>query len=373
MKQGKSLRLVMHIGPHKTATTYLQANFHANAEPLLERGWLYPAIGERVGTAHHDLADHEEQFLQRDGDAYRDFLKTLQKADDTGLDVLLSSEGFRRWKAKHFRAITEIIGKRSLHVVYTLRDPLDSIYSMWAQKASMGPEPSLPEWTERLLRNPLRSNYMNPLIEIRPVLSLPGVGYTVLLYDEIRRQNLDIYSYFLQAALGIDDLTATIPSANERLPIELTEFIRLLAKKSRLPTGRANSRKAVHIGQAVKFLFSLQEKQRIVDTIRDAGTGARRTMTVPRQSESFRTVERRLLRVLREHMHPHPEGNRIFLRRPAEWTYYDEEELLKIPEVQELMRSALAKTRSTYPPLAALNLGKRVLVNWRKLKKKIAF
>lgn len=373
MKQDKPLRLVMHIGPHKTATTYMQANFHHNANRLRERGWLYPAIGERVGIAHHDLSDHEAQFLKRDGAAYSDFLKVLQNADREGLNILLSSEGFRRWKKEHFQAVAEMIGNRSLQLVYTLRDPLDTIYSLWAQKAGMGSAPSLPQWMEKPLRNPLRAPYLNPLREIRPVLALPGVDYKVLLYEEIRRQKLDIFAYFLETALDIHDLKATKPSTNERLPIEMTEFIRLLAKDSRFPTGKSNSRKALHIGQVVRYLFTPEEKARIVDAIASDGASARRTLVLQRESEDFRTVEARLLSTLRERMHPRPAGDRIFARHAAEFAYYDEEELRRVPAVQELLQTALQKTRKTYPPLAAMNIGKRMLVKWRKLRKRVRF
>lgn len=373
MTRDKPLRLVMHIGPHKTATTYMQANFHHNADRLLERGWLYPAIGERVGIAHHDLSDHEDQFLKRKGKAYADFVKVLQKADREGLNILLSSEGFRRWKKEHFQAVAEIIGHRSLHLVYTLRDPLDTIYSLWAQKASMGSAPSLPKWMEKPLRSPLHATYMNPLKEIQPVLSMPGVDYKILHYEEIRKQKLDIYTYFLETALDIHDLHATRPPANERLPIEMTEFIRLLSTESGFPTGKSNSRKALHIGQVMRYLFTPEEKTRIVETIAGTGASARRMLALPRQSKNFLIVEKRLLTALREHMYPRPAGDWIFARHAAEFAYYDDEELRKIPAVQELLQSALKKTRKTYPPLAAMNIGKRILVKFRKIRKRVRF
>ncbi|SOC35154.1 hypothetical protein SAMN05892877_101212 [Rhizobium subbaraonis] len=373
MKQHEQLRLVMHIGPHKTATTYMQANFHHNAEDLQRRGWLYPVVGERVATAHHDLSDNEGQFLRRKGKAFEDFLKVIRKADREGLNVLLSSEGFRRWKKEHFEAIREIIGERRLHVVYALRDPLDTLYSFWAQKASMGPAPSLPAWIARPLKNPSRATYLNPLREIGPVMELPGIDYTVLLFEEIRRRKLDIYAYFLQTVLDIQDMKATRPPANERLPIELTEFIRMLAKDSGFPTGRGNSRKALHIGQVIRFLFTPEEKTRIVATIAENAAGARRTLTLPRETRHFRNTERRLVSTLGSRMHPLPESGNIFVQTPATYTYYDEDELRQVPAVRELLQSAMRKTRKTYPPLAAMNIGKRMLVNWRKIRKHVRF
>jgi hypothetical protein len=36
--------LVVHIGPRKTATTYLQRNFYLRRAELLAKGWLYPVL-----------------------------------------------------------------------------------------------------------------------------------------------------------------------------------------------------------------------------------------------------------------------------------------------------------------------------------------
>ncbi|MGS7457465.1 hypothetical protein, partial [Mycobacterium tuberculosis] len=54
---------VLHVGPHKTATTWLQRNFHHNAGALEKAGWLYPQTGERVAVAHHDLSDNQKEIL----------------------------------------------------------------------------------------------------------------------------------------------------------------------------------------------------------------------------------------------------------------------------------------------------------------------
>ena len=54
---------VLHVGPHKTATTWMQTNLHFNAAALEKAGWLYPQVGERVVIAHHDLSDHPAEIL----------------------------------------------------------------------------------------------------------------------------------------------------------------------------------------------------------------------------------------------------------------------------------------------------------------------
>ncbi|MCF3643365.1 sulfotransferase domain-containing protein, partial [Rhizobium sp. TRM95111] len=331
---GGRLRVVMHIGPHKTGTTYMQANFWHHAKALQERGWLYPAIGERVGIAHHDLADNGHHFLKQEGHAYDDLKRVIEQADERKLNVLLSSEGFRRWKPQHFKAIRRMIGNRSLEIVYTLRDPYDMFYSFWAQKVKNGATFSLPEHMRQHFTDPFASHLLNPLIEIEPVLKLKGARYTVLLYDRLRREKRDICQFFLEKILGVGDLVPVQDAAaNERLPLEMTEFLRLLSKDSGHPRGRVQARRGLHIGDVLRFLFTAREKKRIAETIRRQGVAARHVKTLSRSTPEFIALEKRLRRRLRGVMRPPPRGRRLFSQEPATWAYYEEQELRQVPDV----------------------------------------
>ena len=52
-------RVIIHVGPHKTATTTIQNFFTRNYGPLAELGCLYPRAGRAAGTKlvhyHHPL------------------------------------------------------------------------------------------------------------------------------------------------------------------------------------------------------------------------------------------------------------------------------------------------------------------------------
>ncbi|QRM54551.1 sulfotransferase domain-containing protein [Sinorhizobium sp. BG8] len=365
----KPLRLVMHIGPHKTGTTYMQANFRHRRKSLRRRGWLYPSISVRSALAHHDLSDDGEHLVAREGRSYRDFMLVLEKADREGLNIILSSEGFRKWKPAHFAAVKEIIGTRELDIVYMLRDPYDSFYSWWAQQVKMGMTQSLPEWMSRHFDNPLHSRLLNPVREIRPVFETAGVNYTILLYDELRRKKIDIFEYFLSTVLGIDDLRASKPSNNIRHPIEITEFIRLLSKDSGHPSGKEHTRTKIHIGDVLKLLFNKEEKAEIVNSIRDAAAPAKRTLELERTTPEFLHIERHLIHRYKSIMSPPPEGGQLFSREPARWTYYDEAELRRNPAFVKLLKKGLRKTRPTNPALIITNLKKLIRYHRRSLKK----
>lgn len=366
MSSGKPRRLVMHIGPHKTATTYMQSNFKHHADGLRQRGWLYPAIGERVGSAHHDLSDQGSQFVRRAGPRYEDFRRVIAKADAEELDVLLSSEGFRKWKPAHFQAIQDVIGARKLHLVYALRDPLDMFYSFWAQKVKTGMVLSLPERMEKHFPDPMRSHLLNPLVEIEPLVRNTTADLTILLYDELRRRKLDIYSVFMEEVLGIRDLPpAERPSSNERLPIEMTEFIRLLSVENEAFGGRGR----LHMGDAIRYLFSAEEKAEVLRVMAVAAPTARRIEEIPRENRDFVAVENRLVEKLGSRMYPPPEDGRLFSREPARWVHYDQAELRKVPDVAAFLEKARRKTRSNNPAVIAANLTKSLIIRGRAIRK----
>ena len=358
--------MVLHVGPHKTATTYLQTNFHAQRSALRRRGWLYPATGERVGVAHHDISDHREHLIAGEGSARADLIRIVE-ASRKGFDVLLSSEGFRRWRPQHYEALRQIAQPHELRLVYALRDPMSVMYSLWAQAVKLGATEDLPSWVERHRRKNERSRILNPLIEIEPMMRR-GLPYSFLLYDEIARRQLDIFSVFCEEILGVSGLKPVKGAdANERLPIEMTEFIRLLSARSPHIEGG----ETLHIGESVRYLLSAEERRMIVETVRTDGAAARRTLEISRQSREALALEERLLVKLRPQMRPLPQRDRIFKSEAETWTYYDGAALAATPAVAELLELAARRTAADTLRLRVANGAKRLLQHGRRLRKRM--
>ncbi|HVV92000.1 MAG TPA: hypothetical protein VHD15_01150 [Hyphomicrobiales bacterium] len=363
----RPLRLVVHVGPHKTGTTYLQSNFSRRAAELRARGWLYPALGERIASAQHDLAESGAAFLAGQGRAVDEFRRVLGRADAEGLNLLLSSEGFRRWRPVHYDALAALIGPRRLHFAYTLRDPLDRLHSAWAQRVKAGAIESLPQWIERHRTAPPRWSRLDPLTELRPLLARADATCTVLRYDALRDMGRDLFVHFLDAVLGLGGIAPARRSANERLPVELTEFLRLLAIESGHAKG--DRRRAVDPGFVLSHLFRSGEKQAIVAAMQGAA-GARRTLEVARATPQSLAVEARLIARAGRLMSPPPSDGTLFSREPVRWTYYDAAALKESPEVAVLLAAALRRSRPTNPAVIAANLGKRTLIGWRMVRKR---
>jgi len=55
--------IILHIGPHKTATTYIQQSLASSRKALEKSGWIYPILGSNNTAGHHDLAHKPELYL----------------------------------------------------------------------------------------------------------------------------------------------------------------------------------------------------------------------------------------------------------------------------------------------------------------------
>lgn len=151
-------RLLLHIGAHKTATSYVQRLFHENRAALARHGIVYPDIGPN--RAHHILVtpwidvpelnpyhfgsrNLVQRLLGRNPhDAFFDrFVRKHARRDGT---VFLSAEVFSRAEPQHvdMRDLARRLAPfEDVRVVYTVRHQADYIQSIWLQLAKNGKAP----------------------------------------------------------------------------------------------------------------------------------------------------------------------------------------------------------------------------------------
>jgi hypothetical protein len=354
--------LVLHVGPHKTATTWLQRNFHHNAAALEKAGWLYPQTGERVAIAHHDLSDDQKDILDDKSRKVAQFRKILDRATEKNLDILLSSEGFDKWRPNALAKLRELVAPHELKVVYTLRDPISLVYSIWQQKVKTGGPKSFPEHYEEQVRKAGKSRSLDPLSDIEKFAAVEDSTLTVLLYDEIRRQDRDIFDVFCEDVLGVGRLPHDdAGSANDREPLEMTEFMRAILVRM----GRWKGSDRVNVGRVFKHMLLDSTRKDIVAAVADVPQ-ARRTMTVPRDDETLIKMERRLLKKYAPVMVPAP-GEKLFLEGPASCDYYDETVLESDVRVKELLDDLTKKFRPGGPRMRMAGAARSLVMGWRRL------
>lgn len=142
--------LVLHVGSHKTGTTYLQNLFHRNRATLEAAGIYYPDIGPN--TAHHVLArpwltmpDVPDSFFGARGPegVWEDLIAQYAHLPGT---VFLSGENFSRSYPETVD-MEELAQRLSVfegvRILYTMRAQTEMIQSLWLQLAKSGHQLSL--------------------------------------------------------------------------------------------------------------------------------------------------------------------------------------------------------------------------------------
>ena len=124
-KRAKSLRLVLHIGLHKTASSYVQNTLSALRYDLLKEGVLYPTTGvaEAMATTR-DGAQSGQPLFTRTGPGYRRVLsELLDEVPDDVSTVMVSSENFTLWhrNVTPERQVAKFSMFESIDVVLVLR------------------------------------------------------------------------------------------------------------------------------------------------------------------------------------------------------------------------------------------------------------
>jgi hypothetical protein len=358
--------LVLHVGPHKTATTWLQRNFHFNVKALQRAGWYYPQTGERVRVAHHDLSDNAAEIFDDNSAKVREFRKIAARAEAGRFDILLSSEGFRNWKLEHLEKLREIVAPHEIRVVYCLRDPVSLLYSFWAQQVKTGGAESLPAYHRRQRKKGGKSKVFNPLREITKFDRFSRGQLTILLYDEIRRGQRDIFDVFIEDILRLKALPHVGGGlANEREPIEMTEFMRLMLLRTAGWKGRAQ----VNIGRVFRYMLTDAKRAEITRAVAAARPAADRVLTVSREFRFLTMVDRRIMERHRSQLLPEPQGERLFLTGSEDFVYLDKKVLEADPGVSHLLRTLTRRFRPRGPNMLIANAARFWLIQWRRLIK----
>ena len=127
-----SPRLIVHVGPHKTGTTSFQVFLYA------QRSWLLQNYGITLVGTNHDAGHYVANTLNKlfggttsinvDNAVYKRLLNEIKnKLHTSGSTVLLSSEGFSRWKDEAWRHFLRLV-KADVSVV--VAGPANAVFCL---------------------------------------------------------------------------------------------------------------------------------------------------------------------------------------------------------------------------------------------------
>ncbi|MFD2453162.1 hypothetical protein [Ideonella paludis] len=130
------MKILLHVGRHKTGTSSLQRYLNDNAKSLSELGYLYPNAGKR-GIAHHELAESYSKTKNRlDPDGAK--LKREKLLRELNLEIrphhhtiILSSEAFQNAAVKLVQAD---FNKEFTTICMYIREQYDYMVSAYQQR-----------------------------------------------------------------------------------------------------------------------------------------------------------------------------------------------------------------------------------------------
>ncbi len=129
---GATTRVFVHVGPHKTGTTYIQNLLMANHSRLADQGVLFPRrVFKAQARSIRELVDHPHP---RDGGRppEGEWAKLVKQIDAwRGRSVVLSHEMLSRADPGDVATVRRAFDRYDLHVVYTARDLARVVPAMW--------------------------------------------------------------------------------------------------------------------------------------------------------------------------------------------------------------------------------------------------
>lgn len=148
------MKILLHVGAYKTATTSIQTFFTNNSQEIAERfGILYPKAGTRpnegsTGTknsdnfsvAHHSLAKHIANNVMPSNDRLEQITnEILIESKLTNAEtIFLSTELLSFCPIEKKERLLDTLNPESIEIIYCTRNPVDFIESMNNQSLKMG-------------------------------------------------------------------------------------------------------------------------------------------------------------------------------------------------------------------------------------------
>jgi len=314
-------RLVLHVGPHKTASSYIQENLSQNRRVLSEHGWTYPSETTNGQAGHHDLAHNAADYLSPSSERHRTLTELASNVRQNSHNLVLSAEGFCRWNRKTLNTLATILGFEEYEIVYVVRDPLDVFPSFWAEEVKQGHSLAFSDRFAREFADPLGSRLLNPMNDLAPLLAEPRARLHVIPYDVLKTREIDIFEHVMQDILQVPSIKARYTKpVNKKYSIELTEFLRYLT----LLYGEGKP----YIGSTFRLQFTEKFDARklayFARVVRENASNARRVIKVP-GDVAFRTRVETVLknRLAKSWTVEFSEDERLFSEDERRFVYYD--------------------------------------------------
>lgn len=215
------MKIYLHVGLHKTGTSYLQKLFFENSDYLESQGILYP---NTPGHAHHRFAAcFKNGDLTQASEIFESFVSEARRKNINRM--LISSEVFSEIESAD--AVYDAFYGHDVEVILYLREPVGLYLSAYNQLVR---EPSVRRSKPISEGNIYNLDYLSHFERWRK--AFPDSGIWVLNYDTEKGRPSGIVGAFCEklgvGSDGFRDFSVVDGSANKSVGVLGTEILRQL-------------------------------------------------------------------------------------------------------------------------------------------------
>lgn len=221
--------IVLHIGSHKTGSTFLQKRFNDNKKTLKNEKIIYPDSWKFL-WGHHQIPE----LLSSEGGA-RKFYEELDLLNvGPSESVLLSSENFESISSESVGRLKLLNERGNVKIVFYYREFHSIAYSLWQEKVKHGADITFPRFLFDHISKPFSSEVVNASIVLDRFSNVFGrENIFVFHYDKEIFGGGDLYSSFMNELYNIKLPPEPAEKINSSFdPIDI-EIIRALNFKGR--------------------------------------------------------------------------------------------------------------------------------------------
>jgi hypothetical protein len=192
---------LIHVGPHKTGTTYLQLSMKAARDEMRARGIFMPEIWEHApgNPSHSKLA-----VALREGQI-RPIAAQFAAFPADAETILISAEDLSNLDVPALLALRTLIGDNPVRIVFYLRRWTELVPSSWQESTKHGQTSTLPEFVLGHVQRPMASRLLNFDLKISAMIEAFGAAHVSLVsYSELRDQKFDLFQHFMHSFLDWD-------------------------------------------------------------------------------------------------------------------------------------------------------------------------
>jgi hypothetical protein len=235
-------RYVIHVGPPKTGTTYLQRMFWELRGQMRNEGIYYPHEFWPSGAnfLHSELV---RELRQGPSEKLANVFAALNASGSE--TVLISCEGFVALPVENLTYLRELLRDASVDIVFYARRWSDWYPSQWQQHIKQGSTEQFPIAYARLLGAKAPGESINHKIALDRFASVFGEkSIKVVSYSNLADARVDIAEHFFSAILGWTPKAFPKFSSpvNSSLSVFETEIVRCLNHLEVIHKGAADVR-----------------------------------------------------------------------------------------------------------------------------------